>query len=135
MGLADQAERQARDLPIGQRKKLEMARVLATKPEMVLLDEVMGGLSPAERSDMSKLIADMHANGIGVVMIEHVMSTVMALSRRIIVLHHGRVIASGSPGEIRENREVIDAYLGRKSASRSGTKKARDEQWDFASGI
>lgn len=116
VGLLPMAGRLANGLPIGHRKKLELARVLAAKPKVVLLDEVMGGLTPQEVLEMSDVIAGIHAQGTGVVMIEHVMSAVMALSQRIIVLNQGEVIAAGTPEEVRNNEQVIEAYLGKKYA-------------------
>jgi len=116
VGLLGIADQKAKGLPIGHRKKLELARVLAAKPKVVLLDEVMGGLTPQEVKEMSEVIARIHQMGTGVVMIEHVMSAVMALSQRIIVLAQGQVIAAGSPEEVRNNEQVIEAYLGKKYA-------------------
>lgn len=116
VGLLPLADRLATGLPIGHRKKLELARVLAAKPRVVLLDEVMGGLTPQEVREMSDVIARVHEQGTGVVMIEHVMSAVMALSQRIIVLNQGEVIAAGSPEEVRDNGQVIEAYLGKRYA-------------------
>ena len=119
VGLAARVDDLAQGLPVGHRKKLELARALATKPRALLLDEVMGGLSPPEVQDMSATIARIHASGTGVVMIEHVMSAVMCLCQRVIVLHHGEQIAAGTPDEIRRERRVIEAYLGDTYADRS----------------
>jgi branched-chain amino acid transport system ATP-binding protein len=116
VGLFHIAHQQADGLPIGHRKRLELARVLAARPKIMLLDEVMGGLTPQEVLEISKLIASIHEQGIGVVLIEHIMSAVMALSQRIIVLNQGQVIATGTPGEVRNNQQVIEAYLGKKHA-------------------
>ena len=116
VGLLHLAGRPASGLPIGFRKKLELARVLAAKPKIVLLDEVMGGLTPQEVREMSETIARIHEQGTGVVMIEHVMSAVMALSQRIIVLNQGEMIAAGPPEEVRNNKRVIEAYLGKRYA-------------------
>jgi branched-chain amino acid transport system ATP-binding protein len=102
----------AQGLPVGLRKKLELARALATKPKILLLDEVMGGLSIPEVQEMQATISRIHESGTGIVMIEHVMSVVMCLCQRVIVLHHGEQIASGTPDEIRNDRRVIEAYLG-----------------------
>jgi branched-chain amino acid transport system ATP-binding protein len=117
VGLKERAESLAQGLPVGLRKKLELARALATKPKILLLDEVMGGLSTTEVQEMSSTIAQIHKSGTGVVMIEHVMAAVMCLCERVIVLHHGEQIAAGAPDEIRKNREVIKAYLGEKFAN------------------
>ena len=114
VGLGHLAQQLATGLPVGQRKRLEVARVLAAKPKMVLLDEIMGGLTPPEVRELSEVVANIHAQGTGVVMIEHVMSAVMKLSHRILVLNQGKLIASGTPEEIRNNNHVIEAYLGKR---------------------
>ena len=123
VGLLDIAQQTASGLPIGHRKRLELARVLATQPKMVLLDEVMGGLTPQEVGEMSEVLAGIFDGGIGVVMIEHIMSAVMALSHRIFVLNQGKLIAVGSPEEIRNNDVVLEAYLG-KHFARAKAKQA-----------
>jgi branched-chain amino acid transport system ATP-binding protein len=99
-------------LPIGERKKLEVARVLATKPVMLLLDEVMGGLNPSESEDLIELILDIKKNGITQMVIEHDMKAIMRISDRIVVINSGEKLAEGSPGEIVNNQAVIEAYLG-----------------------
>src|SRR5512146_664566 len=99
-------------LPIGERKKLEVARVLATKPELLLLDEVMGGLNPAESEEIIQLILDIKKSGITQMVIEHDMKAIMRISDRIVVLNSGEKLAEGSPQEIVANPEVVTAYLG-----------------------
>jgi branched-chain amino acid transport system ATP-binding protein len=99
-------------LPIGERKRLEVARVLATKPKLLLLDEVMGGLNPAESEEIIQLILDIRREGITQMVIEHDMKAIMRLSDRIVVLNSGEKLAEGSPKEIVENPSVIEAYLG-----------------------
>jgi branched-chain amino acid transport system ATP-binding protein len=99
-------------LPIGERKKLEVARVMATKPELLLLDEVMGGLNPAESDELIELILDLKRRGLTQVVIEHDMKAIMRLSDRIVVLNSGEKLAEGAPGEIVTNKEVVTAYLG-----------------------
>jgi branched-chain amino acid transport system ATP-binding protein len=99
-------------LPIGERKKLEIARVLATKPEMVLLDEVMGGLNPAESEEIILLILDLKKRGLTQMVIEHDMKAIMRISDRIVVLNSGEKLAEGGPTEIADNPDVIAAYLG-----------------------
>jgi branched-chain amino acid transport system ATP-binding protein len=99
-------------LPIGERKKLEVARVLATKPKLLLLDEVMGGLNPAESEEIIQLILDIRPQGITQMVIEHDMKAIMRLSDHIVVLNSGEKLAEGSPKEIVSNHEVIEAYLG-----------------------
>jgi branched-chain amino acid transport system ATP-binding protein len=99
-------------LPIGERKKLEVARVLATKPKMLLLDEVMGGLNPAESDEIINLILEIRREGITEMVIEHDMKAIMRLSDRIVVLNSGEKLAEGAPKEIVENPQVVEAYLG-----------------------
>jgi len=99
-------------LPIGERKKLEVARVLATKPELLLLDEVMGGLNPAESDEIIELILDLKKLGLTQVVIEHDMKAIMRLSDRIVVLNSGEKLAEGLPQEIVTNKDVVTAYLG-----------------------
>ncbi len=105
-------ESSAGSLPIGLRKRLEVARALATRPRLLLLDEVMSGLNPAELGEMLVLLRRLHADGIGLVVIEHVMAAMMRLAHRIVVLHHGEKIAEGRPEEIARDPRVVDAYLG-----------------------
>jgi branched-chain amino acid transport system ATP-binding protein len=111
-GLASHAGSHARALPIGLRKRLEVARALATRPRLILLDEVMAGLNPTELGGMIELIRRLHGDGLTVIVIEHIMAAMMRLARRIVVLHHGETIAAGAPAEITQDRRVVDAYLG-----------------------
>jgi branched-chain amino acid transport system ATP-binding protein len=110
--LAGKADLLAGGLPIGERKKLEVARVLATKPELLLLDEVMGGLNPAESDEIIELILDLKKLGLTQVVIEHDMKAIMRLSDRIVVLNSGEKLAEGLPQEIVTNKDVVTAYLG-----------------------
>jgi len=102
----------ARSLPIGLRKRLEVARALATKPRLLLLDEVMAGLNATELGEMVALIQRLHAEGLGLIIIEHIMAAMMRLAHRIVVLHHGEKIAEGPPESIARDPRVVDAYLG-----------------------
>lgn len=99
-------------LPIGERKKLEVARVLATQPKLLLLDEVMGGLNPAESEEIIQLILDIRKLGITQMVIEHDMKAIMRISDRIVVLNSGEKLAEGSPEEVVKNTDVVTAYLG-----------------------
>jgi branched-chain amino acid transport system ATP-binding protein len=99
-------------LPIGERKKLEIARALATKPEMVLLDEVMGGLNTGEKEEIIQLILELKKRGFTQVVIEHDMKAIMRISDRIVVLNSGEKLTEGSPAEVAHNPDVIAAYLG-----------------------
>ena len=112
VGLADRADRPARGLTLADRKRLELARALATEPRLLLLDEVMAGLTPTETEWIIELCRAINARGIAILLIEHVMRAVMALSARIVVLNQGQVIASGAPGVIARDARVVEAYLG-----------------------
>jgi branched-chain amino acid transport system ATP-binding protein len=111
-GLGPHAAARARALPLALRKRLEVARALATRPRLLLLDEVMAGLNPTELGAMIELVRRLHADGLTLIVIEHVMAAMMRLAQRIVMLHHGEKIAEGTPREITSDRRVIDAYLG-----------------------
>jgi branched-chain amino acid transport system ATP-binding protein len=112
VGLSARTHTPARDLTTIDQRRLEMARALATKPKILLLDEVMAGLNPAEVDQAVALVGKLSARGLTIVIVEHVMRAIMAVARHIVVLDHGQKIAEGSPKEIVENPEVIRAYLG-----------------------
>lgn len=113
VGMIEKRDRRAKDLTIGDMKRLEIARVLATSAKMILLDEAMAGLTPAEIDEVVALILDLRrTEGITFLVVEHVMRAVMRLSDRIIVLHHGEKIADGRPTEVVRDKYVIEAYLG-----------------------
>jgi branched-chain amino acid transport system ATP-binding protein len=99
-------------LPIGERKKLEIARALATRPELVLLDEVMGGLNTGEKEEIILLILDLKRRGFTQVVIEHDMKAIMRISDRVVVLNSGEKLTEGTPREVADNPDVIAAYLG-----------------------
>jgi branched-chain amino acid transport system ATP-binding protein len=112
VGLADKANTLAKGLTLADKKRLEVARALATRPELLLLDEMMAGLNTTEMVGAIELIRKTHAQGITILMIEHVMQAVMGISHRIVVLHYGKKLAEGTPHEITNNKEVIEVYLG-----------------------
>jgi ABC-type branched-subunit amino acid transport system ATPase component len=112
VGLAGLKEARAMDLIIANQKRLEVARALATHPDLILLDEVMAGLTPTEVAEAMELVKRIRDRGVTIVMIEHVMKAIMSICDRIIVLHHGVKIAEGTPEEIVSNKTVIEVYLG-----------------------
>ncbi len=112
VGLTAKEHTPARDLTTIDQRRLEMARALATDPRILLLDEVMAGLNPAEIDQAVALIGKLSKRGLTIVIVEHVMRAIMAVARHIVVLDHGQKIAEGSPNEIVANPDVIRAYLG-----------------------
>lgn len=112
VGLEDKMNAIVADLNIGDQRKLEMARALATKPKLLLLDEVMAGLTPTEIEGVIELVLKIRESGVTILMIEHIMAALMKLSDRVVVLDHGKLIAEGSPEEITNNERVIESYLG-----------------------
>ena len=111
-GLFQKANIPAKNLTLVGRKQLEIARALATRPKILLLDEAISGLNPAETETVMTLIRDIRNRGVTVIMIEHIMKAVMGLSDRILVLNFGELIAQGTPDQITKNKAVIEAYLG-----------------------
>jgi branched-chain amino acid transport system ATP-binding protein len=111
-GLYDDRDVISRGLPLGKRKRLEIARALATQPEVLLLDESFAGLNPAELDESITIIRRIRDKGITIMIIEHHMRVIMAISDRIVVLNYGEKIAEGTPLEIRGNPLVVEAYLG-----------------------
>jgi len=108
-----------KDLTLVNQKRVEVARALATRPEVLLLDEVMAGLNPAEVTDTMELVSRIRGKEISIVMVEHVMKAIMGICARIMVLHHGEKICEGTPREVSSNRQVIEIYLG--EATRAGS--------------
>jgi branched-chain amino acid transport system ATP-binding protein len=112
-GLKAQASQRARSLGTPGRKRLEIARVLATGPRLMLLDEALAGLTPAELQEAIALVRRIHELGVTLVIVEHIMEVILTLAQRVLVFNQGHVIAQGTPDEIVRNEAVIEAYLGR----------------------
>lgn len=112
VGMTEVAEVPAKELTLVSQKRLEVARALATKPQLLLLDEMMAGLNQTEVADAMELVARIRDSGITILMIEHVMKAIMNVCSRIVVLHHGEKIAEGTPDEIATSKTVIEVYLG-----------------------
>lgn len=121
VGLEAQAHQPAATLTLAMRKRLELAKALAMKPKLLFLDEVNAGLNSAEVARATKLIHELAASGITIVMIEHLMKVVLNVCTRIAVLHNGRLIADGTPRDVIKNSAVIDAYLGQQYAQRNAS--------------
>jgi branched-chain amino acid transport system ATP-binding protein len=120
VGLSKMAHKEAQGLPLPLRKRLELARALATQPKVLLLDEVMAGLNPTEVDELIELIKEVNHQGVSILLIEHVMQGVMALSQRVIVINYGVKIAEGTPEEVVKDAGVIEAYLGKEFISARG---------------
>ncbi len=112
VGMTGQLDQLGADLTVAGRKRLELARALATQPRLLLLDEVMAGLNPTEIVDIVEIVKKIRASGVTVLLIEHVMQAVTSLAERVYVLNQGRMIAEGTPAAIAENAQVVEAYLG-----------------------
>jgi branched-chain amino acid transport system ATP-binding protein len=112
LGMSSYAGKLAGGLPVGWRKRLEIAKAIATKPKLLLLDEAMAGLRPKETEEMIEMVHNIRQQGVAVLLVEHVMKVIMELADRIIVIHHGEMIALGKPGDVVRDQAVIDAYLG-----------------------
>jgi branched-chain amino acid transport system ATP-binding protein len=112
LDLFDKRSRPARSLTLPDRKRLEVARALATAPQLLLLDEVMAGLRPTETDRMVAILRALNAQGLTILLIEHVMRAVMALANRVLVLHHGAPIALGTPEAVTREAAVVESYLG-----------------------
>jgi branched-chain amino acid transport system ATP-binding protein len=115
VGLADKAEMVASSLTLPDRKMLELGRAIAAKPRLLLLDEVMAGLRPAESDRIVAVLRALRDEGLTILLIEHVMRVVMSMADRVIVLHHGQMLASGRPEDVVADPLVVESYLGKKA--------------------
>ena len=120
VGLSKWADVEAQGLPLPLRKRLELARALATRPKVLLLDEVMAGLNPTDVDALIALLKQVNRQGISILLIEHVMRGVMALSQKVIVINYGVKIAEGDPETVVKDKEVIEAYLGKEFLDAQG---------------
>jgi len=125
VGLESQLDKPASDLTVAGRKRLELARALATQPQLLLLDEVLAGLNPHEIQEMLPVVRGIVASGVTVLMIEHVMQAVMNLAEHVWVLAQGQLIAQGSPSDVTQNSAVIEAYLGHGTAAQLRLNQAK----------
>ncbi|MDP1753418.1 MAG: ABC transporter ATP-binding protein [Reyranella sp.] len=114
VGLGRLADQPAKSLGTPGRKRLEIARALASEPKALLLDEAMAGLTPTEVHEAIELVRRIHGSGITIVIVEHIMEVIVSLAQRVVVFHQGREIARGTPREVTSNPRVIEAYLGRR---------------------
>ncbi len=124
MGLAHLGRAEIGRLTTGERKKLELARALAMEPQVLLLDEVMAGCNPREVGDVMELVQRVNDRGVTIFLIEHLMKAVMGLCQRVLVLHHGKRIALGTPREVADDPAVVEAYLGQRYAEARRTADA-----------
>jgi branched-chain amino acid transport system ATP-binding protein len=118
VGMSQQLDIQAGALTIAGRKRLELARALATRPKLLLLDEVMSGLNPIEVEEIVQVVHGIRETGVAILLIEHVMQAVVSLADRVYVLSNGRIIADGTPAAIAADARVVEAYLGHGAAAR-----------------
>jgi branched-chain amino acid transport system ATP-binding protein len=127
VGLAGKADLAPAELSVADARRLELAKALALRPRVLLLDEVLAGLRPVEVDPALNLIDSLRREGLALLMVEHVMSAILAISDEVLVLHHGEVLTRGEPGTVLADQRVIEAYLGSRYAARAAAKKAKKE--------
>ncbi len=127
VGMAGKRSLAVGSLTIPDRKRLEVARALATKPRLLLLDEVMAGLNSVEIDEALEMVREVHQSGVTIVLIEHVMRVVVGVCRRVVVLHFGQTLAEGTPDQVLKDERVIEAYLGEKYAQRMSRSARTDD--------
>jgi len=121
LGMTEMVHQLAGSLSVAGRKRLEIAKALATEPKMILLDEAMAGLRPTETDTMIELVRQISQQGIALLLVEHVMRVIMSLADRIVVIHHGEMIVQGAPQQVVRDKAVIDAYLGEEVVDVTGS--------------
>jgi branched-chain amino acid transport system ATP-binding protein len=120
VGLRDSADRLAGEMGLADQKRVQLARALAMRPSVLLLDEAMAGLNPTEQEAALALVRAVHRSGVTLIVIEHLMKVIMGLSHRVIVMHHGNVLAQGLPADVVRDPHVVAAYFGERYSARSG---------------